>query len=291
MATGITSWTLADQLPSLALAIISIFLVWHLISRLFQDQKQAKVWAKLEKVGVPRRGIFPWTRAIVRSILSIAQNAHDGYDKICKAQDRPFALPTMWTGGAVVVLPPSLLPLLNRPDSELSGFKALIDAIQLPYMISDRDIYENVIHFDVVRKKLTRKDVVDSLAPVTAEEIDVAFRKSWGTSEQWISVNGWDACGRIITRAALRIMIGLPLCRDEALLEQSRLYANSLFASTAIINCLPPLVRPLVGPLLAIRVKYYQTRCQKLLVPFVEKRIRMWKEHKEEGNVPVCAKF
>ncbi|KAF4633292.1 hypothetical protein G7Y89_g4832 [Cudoniella acicularis] len=290
------SWRQVDQLPLLALAIIGIIFIRRLLSTLFQDRDQAQVWAKLETVNVPSSGIFSWTRAVVGSILSIAQNTHDGYEKICKVKDRPFVLPTMWTGGAVVVLPPSLLHLLNRPDSELSGFRALVETIQLPYMISDRDIYENVIHFDVIRKTLTKKDVIGSLAATTAEEVDVAFRESWGTAEQWTTVNGWDACGRIITRAALRILIGLPLCRDEMLLEQSRLYANSLFAGTAIINCLPPFVRPLVGSLLAVPAKYYQARCQRLLVPFVEKRIRMWKESKEGDNndflqwlIPKCA--
>jgi len=37
-----------------------------------------------------------------------------------RPKDLPFALPSMSARGAVVVLPPSLLFLLNRPNSELS---------------------------------------------------------------------------------------------------------------------------------------------------------------------------
>lgn len=284
--TAITmSWA---QLLSFGLSIVSIIFGWRLFSAVFQDQKHAKVWAKLDTVGLPSSGIFSWTRAIVASILQTRKNTHDGYNRICKAKDRPFALPTVWTGKAVVVLPPSLLHLLNMPDSEISGFNALLETVQLPYMISDRDIYENVLHFDVIRKKMAKKDFIGTLAGTTAEEIDTAFRKYWGTSEQWKTVNGWDACKSIITQTAMRIMVGLPLCRDEILLEQSTLYANAVFTGTGIINCFPPFTRPLIGPLLGLRAKYYQARCKKLLLPLVEERVRMWKERKEGDVLPVC---
>ncbi|KAJ8062110.1 hypothetical protein OCU04_008671 [Sclerotinia nivalis] len=274
-----------DQILLLALVLASIVLLRSFLNSLHQGKESAKVWNNLQVVGLPSTGIFSWTRALFASILSIPRNTHDGYERICKTQGRPFALPTMWMGTAVVVLPPSLLSLLNKPDSELSGFKALLDTIQLPYMISDRDIYENVIHFDVVRKKLTRKDV-GSLAVATAEEIDFAFRDSWGTSNEWKNVNGWDAAGRIITCAALRILIGLPFCRNGKLFEQSQLYANSLFAGTVIINCLPPSTRPFLAPLLALRAKYYQARCQKILEPYVEERIRQWEKHRAGDDQP-----
>jgi hypothetical protein len=274
------------QLPYLALVAVGVLLVHRILLAAFRHRD---VWAKLDTVGLPSWGLFKWTRAVTGSITSLKKNTHDGYKKFSKGLDRPFALPNMWTGGAVVVLPPSMLHLLNRPRDELSSFGALLETIQLPYMISDRDVYMNVIHFDVVRKNLTKKDV-GALASVTAEEVDVAFRECWGTHEQWMAMNGWDACGRVIARTALRILIGLPLCRNDDLLEQSRMYADSVFAGTVIINCLPPFMRPVIGPLVAIRAKYYQARCLKILVPFIEKRIQQWTEDKHGDNLPVCAK-
>jgi hypothetical protein len=97
-----------------------------------------------------------------------------------------------------------------------------------------------------------------------------------------------DACQRIVTRAAMRILIGLPYCRNEELLELSRLYANSVFAGTAIINCLPPLLRPVIGPLIGIRAKFYQQRCKRILLPLVEERIRLWNKDKQGQNLPAC---
>lgn len=81
----------------------------------------------------------------------------------------------MWTGKAIVVVPPSALHLTNRPDSELIAFWALCENIQLSYFISDSDVSENVIHFEVSRKDLTKRNVHRQLAP-TVEEITVRFR-------------------------------------------------------------------------------------------------------------------
>ncbi|OAG01871.1 putative Ent-kaurene oxidase [Paraphaeosphaeria sporulosa] len=140
------------------------------------------------------------------------------------------------------------------------------------------------------------------LAPVTAEETDLAFRDIWGTSTGWKTIKGWDECGRIISRASQRFLIGLPSSRNEAMLETSRLYANALLVGGAIINCFPPWMRCVVAPLIAIRARYFQARYVKMLVPVVEERIRQYEAglYKERDEVrkddflhrmiPMCAK-
>lgn len=280
-----------SQIIPLALAAVGLFLVQRLLSIQFRDKEKAEFWAKTDAVGVPSSGIFIWTRALLKSLTSTQKNTFDGYRRFSKAKGLPFQLPTLWNGGPVAVLPPSQLHLLNRPDSEVKAFDAQLETIQLPYMISDRDVYMNVIHFDVVRKHMISNKNVQALAVPTADEVDVAFRECWGSSTDWTTVNGWDACGRIVTRTATRILIGLPLCRDEVFFEQSRLFGDSVVMGTAMINCFPPLVRPLLGPLIALRAKYYEARCLKILVPFVEERIRRWKEGKEEEGAPVRLYF
>lgn len=135
----------------------------------------------------------------------------------------------------------------------------LIEAIQLPYIIADPDIYMNALHFDVVRRQMTKKHM-PFFASMTAEEIEAAFGDIWGTSREWTTINGWDTCGRIISRTAERMMLGLPHSRDERLLEASRLYANSVLLGGAVMNCFPPFLRGAAGPLIALRAKYYQRR-------------------------------
>lgn len=252
-----------------------------------KGQTGSSTYVELDAVGLPS-GPFRWTRAIASAIFSLRQNAHDGYVRFSK-QDRPFLLPNIMTGSAVVVLPPSQLHLTNRPDSEFLAFDALSENFQFQYMIGDPDIWKNVLQFEVVRRKFGREEIIAPFAPQTADELKLGFERAWGDDTKWTEVNGWDTCGRIITRAALKMMIGLPSCRDETLLEASRLFTNALIMAAGVINCFPPFVRPVLGPVLSMRAKYYQAKCQRILIPTVEERIRIWRDRKAIEDGPVCA--
>lgn len=223
------------------------------------------VWEKLDAVGASPQDCPPsFVLDVALSIVLTRKFAHEGYRKFSKALDRPYALPTPWVrGSSVMVLPPSKIPLLTRPDNtkdgEWTNLHGLIETTQLAYIIDDPNVYQNVLHFDVVRRKMALRDM-SRLAPVMADEIDHGFSEIWGTETEWNTVNGWEASGRIIARATQRCLIGLPLSRDTTMLETSRLYANALLVGGAIMNCFPPSIRWLVAPLVAIRARHFQAR-------------------------------
>ncbi|KAI5925843.1 hypothetical protein F4810DRAFT_708355 [Camillea tinctor] len=239
-----------------ALAVGSLLVLRLLLSR--DDPKKDELWNQLDKVGIPS-GLLPWTRAAFASWTALLRNTNEGYRKFCK-QGRPFALPTIWTGKAVV----------------------------LSYFIPDQEVIANVIHFEVSRKDLTKRNVDRQLAP-TAEEVDACFRTLWGVSTEWTTVNGWDRCGQIIARVALRTLLGFPICRDEELVKATQSFANNLFTAAAIINCMPPALRPILGPILALPTKHYRTRYRKIVVPVIKERIRLREEHEKtgEGELPL----
>lgn len=278
-------------LVSFASAVGLVIAVAYVLAPFSTTKAHSNLWKSLDVVGLHHRGVMPWARAVVGSILKTAQNTADGYQRFCKANNRPFALPTIWTGSAVVVLPPSLLYLLNRPDNELAAHRAQHETIQLPYMIADRDVYNNPIHFEVVRKTLAPKQVGGLAAPA-AEELDRAFRAYWegpedsGTDAKhgWVTLNNWNACGKVISRAAMRVLVGETLCQNQRLLDTTMRYADAVVMGTAMINCLPPSLRPWIAPLLALPAKYNQSRCLKLLVPVIEERIRVW-ERSKSGDI------
>lgn len=262
-----------------------------------QQQSDSDFWAKVDAVGVGRSGARPlsWALAMARSVVSMQSTVREGYYAFSKA-GKPFALPTMWAAnGALLVLPPSMLHLLNRPRDQLSSFDALLDNAQFQYLMTDRDVYANTIHFDVVRKDLA-PGKMGALAVVMAEEWPAAFRACWGVSGEGVVVNAWDSMVRIIARVALRIMVGLPGCRDEAYLEQSRLYANAVLVDACFINCVPPAIRPAVAPLIALRARYHQRKLMAMLVPLVEERMRQYRdvdgrEGKDDDDEPVSNYF
>ncbi|KAI1097618.1 cytochrome P450 [Jackrogersella minutella] len=276
-------FTKVDLSYIIALAVGGVLFLYLLIPR--DDPKKDDLWNKLDKVGVPS-GFLPWTRATLASCTALLRNTHEGYHKFCK-KGRPFALPSIWTGKAIVVVPLSALHLTNRPDNELIGYWALVDNIQLPYFIPDRNVIEHVIHFEVSRKDLTQRNVNRQLAP-TAEELENCFHDLWGDSTEWTTVNGWDMCGQIIARVALRTLLGFPICRDEELVKATRNFANGLFARAAIINCMPPALRPILAPILTWQTKRYRDRYRKIVVPVIKERIRLWEKHEktDEGELP-----
>lgn len=252
-----------------------------------KGQKRAQWRETFDVVGFPSGGAFRWTRALLHSLTSTRQNVLAGYERFSKGRRTPFAIPSIWTGDAMIVLPAEMLAVLRKPDNEVRSFKALTETLGLPYVISDSRVYTNTIHFDVVRKYMGESKDLDALAAVTADEIDAAFRDCWGVSEEWKSLNAWEDCGRIITRAATRILVGLPMCRNKKFEKQSRQFSEAVLAGSAIINCFPPCMRGLVGPLIGFRAKFYQSRCLKTLVPLVEERIRLWESSQKGDDIPV----
>ncbi|RYP12159.1 hypothetical protein DL765_007458 [Monosporascus sp. GIB2] len=280
-----------DGWPLVVLAAVGLFLLQSAASAVVRSNtKENALWAKLDTVDVASGGPFPWGRAIAVSIISTKTFVNEGYARFSKALGRPYALSTTWTGKAMVVVSPSQMhQLLTRPDkqadSEITNIPGLVETVQMPFVISDPNIYQNTIQFDVVRRKMTKKDM-RLFAPITEEEVGLAYEDIWGTSKEWKTINGWDACGQVIARTAQRILVGLPLGRDEKLLETSRLYANSVLLGGALMNCFPPFVRKFVGPIIALRARYYQARCVSMLEPIVNERLRIFSAPKQDEKEP-----
>ncbi|KAI1878224.1 uncharacterized protein JN550_000406 [Neoarthrinium moseri] len=172
-----------DQAPWLACSAVILLTLAALrfLPGYTPDQSQARLWQTLDAIG-PR--------------------ATEGYTKFCKAQNLPFILPSLWAGRAVVVLPPSLLPLLNRQNSELAAHGPQSDTIQLPYMMSDTDVYHNPIQYDVARRNRSRRDI-GAIAAATSEELHAAFLAFWvADGNEWAELNNWDACGIVLAKAS-----------------------------------------------------------------------------------------
>lgn len=190
-----------------------------------------------------------------------------------------------------MVVPPSQMhQLLTRPDkqvgSEITNIPGLVKTVQMPFVINDPDIYQNIIHFDVVRKKMAKKDM-QFFAPITDEEIGLAPKDIWGSPNECKTMNGWNACGQVIARTAQRVLIGLPLARDEKLLEASRLYANAVLLGGALINCFTPSLRKFFGPTIALRAIYSRARCVSILIPTITTPLRIFSAPKQDDRVPM----
>lgn len=274
---------------------VVLILVLLAVSRVKTSQAvQNPHLQKLATIGIRQNsnGPLTLTAGIFRSLFSTSKWVQYGYRRYSKApagqKSTAFGIPSMWTGSVMVVLPPSLLStVLSRPETELRAHRAQLDTIQFPYMMSDAEVYDNPIQFGLVRRHLSSQQAVHLLAAPTATELHAAFMAYWpnrgvphdtATSDKssgaWTTLNVWDACGKVLTRAVMLSLVGRPLCHDERLLHWVRLYASSVITGTGFINCLPPgFLRSTLGPLFGIRARQHQNRCLQVMVPVIEEAI------------------
>lgn len=85
-------------------------------------------------------------------------------------------------------------------------------------------------------------------------------------------------CGQLVARVALRTLLGYSACRNEEPVKATQLFANSLFTAV-VINCMPPFLRPVLAPLLALPTKRYRTRYRAIVVPLIIERTQHWAQH------------
>ncbi|KAM7187065.1 Cytochrome P450 [Naviculisporaceae sp. PSN 640] len=256
-------------------------------------QASTQLFAQVPTVGLAKCPRFlrafglQWPLTLLSSITNLTANTLHGFNTFSK-RDLPFILPTTWpTNSRLVILPPSQLhSIMNKPESELSGFWALIEHLMLHHFI-DIEVFDNLIHFEVSKKDLGRTNV-HRQASATVDEIERAFGDIWGRSSKvagdektekgWKTVNGWDACTRVIVRVGMRTLVGEEMCRDDNLLTQTALFSNAFFAGVAILHCTPEPLRWLVGAFVSLPTKWYGSRCRSVFIPLVKRRVELWKD-------------
>jgi hypothetical protein len=272
-------WSLQFLFIPLLSGISILAAYWQRKKR--RNPEVEKLWTTLPTVGLRKDswlGWFGWFHAILRSITSSSKNALEGYREFSR-HGKLFVMPS--TGcGAIVMLAPSQLNILDKSEHEVQAFHAQMESHQPRYTMDDQSVYENILHFDIVRNQLTKN--VAHFALMTEEELKVAFSESCHDTN-WTTVNAWDLCAKVIAQVGNRAYVGFPLCRDEALLDCSRRYATAVYTSAAVITTLPSFMRPVIGHIVAIPAQRYLRKCKQILVPYIQGRL----DHLHNGDVPV----
>jgi hypothetical protein len=166
-----------------------------------------------------------------------------------------------------------------------------METLQAKYTMGDRNLklFKNPIQFDVVRKHM--RSGVGFFAPETDDELRQVFEQSLKFDGEWKRVNVWQVCLQVVGRIANRAFVGLPLCRNEELLEQSTAYARVVYQGAILITALPTALMPVFGPLVGLVAKRHASKCTSILEPYVEERLRIQSSKgacEGTGTVPVC---
>lgn len=225
-------------------------------------------------------------------------NALDQFSK----QKRAFAVP-VFGSDPWIVLPPSVTrELLEKTDEEVDAEIIHDQQIQRYYTQGPLGyhITKNQFHHDVVRRQLTRK--LPLLTPAVYDELRLGFNAYWGQDcDNMKKVDIYRTCTKIVSRAANRVFAGSQLCmtfifqvhkgwadistgRNEDFLDHCRLYTEGVFRSAALINLLPKILRPVIGPLIALPNRKNRRVCMEICLPIVKDRLYHTVRKRDDPN-------
>ncbi|KAI9708934.1 MAG: hypothetical protein M1820_003628 [Bogoriella megaspora] len=92
---------------------------------------------------------------------------------------------------------------------------------------------------------------------------------------EWRSVDIHTLLRRIISRVASRLMLGLPHCRDEAMVSITESHTVAIFAVTLVLRRFPPMLHPLISLLVPHRWAIWRNvrGAKKIIRPILEKHL------------------
>ncbi|USW59314.1 Putative cytochrome P450 [Septoria linicola] len=189
--------------------------------------------------GLPNSRILPKLRASMRGMMVGRKAINEGYEKFSK-RDKPFILPGLhWN---TVVLPPSNTSwAASQPENILSGNAVLDETMGLDYLAHGPSA-DSARDFSVIRRDLTRQTA--KLAADVYEEIRLTIDAELGSNtNEDKEVGAMDLMRKIAFRAANRIFVGAPLCRQKSYEKRIERW-SSLYGICTIVMILA-IPRPL----------------------------------------------
>lgn len=125
----------------------------------------------------------------------------------------------------------------------------------------------------IVSRFLTRN--LGTAQADVADEIAASVDDAMGLeTEAWRDVQLVDTFKEIGDRSGVRALFGFALCRDQHFLRILTHYKTLMGIGIFLSGQLPPIVRPIVGLLLALPFRFCKARVIRALVPVIKERMR-----------------
>ncbi|KAK1225679.1 hypothetical protein PQX77_011371 [Marasmius sp. AFHP31] len=198
-----------------------------------------------------------------------------------------FKVPT-FDGWQVIVHGRGMLEDLKKAGEEdLSTLEAFADLIKSDYTLSPT-ILHNPYHIDVVRTPLTRN--INARFDEVCDEVAVAFDESLPAQKdgEWHSptndsLDPLTMVQNIVVRASNRLLVGLPLCRNEDWCKLNVQFTVEVNRDSILISLFPRFLHPIVGPLISTW-KANMRRAMRHLGEIVKEKLQMAEAGEERPN-------
>ena len=174
--------------------------------------------------------------------------------------------------------------MLEQPDQVLSTSSYHYDVLEGSYGFTHPHILEDPYHEHVVHKYLPRR--LGAMVPSMYGEVAKGFDDVWGMDTQkWKDVGVHDSLMLMIPRAVNRMLVGLPLCRNEDYLSNTAKFAMDVIATSSVyLRFTPQWLKPLLGPLITIPNRRHWRATTKYTLPIIEDRLAKHKRKQEDPD-------
>ncbi|KAH6989850.1 putative cytochrome P450 [Ilyonectria destructans] len=221
-------------------------------------------------IGVRKGDWFPLLQAKWRNFLDFKAAVNEAY-RLHKEQ--AVICPVLGMGN-VIILPASETQfVVDRPDHILNMHEHTIQSLQLDYTVMDPYLIHNPVHNKLIVTTLTNQ--IGNLVPDVSDETAWSFAQHWGTdTTEWKEVCVYSTMRKVIGSVTNRVFVGLPTCRDPALLDAGMAFAQDIPLASQVLRVFWKPVRAVVAPLVTLSNRIHTNRFYRLLKPEIERRLQ-----------------
>jgi hypothetical protein len=183
---------------------------------------------------------------------------------------RAFVVPAAPSHPQEIVVPRSQAAwMLELPDKVLSTKEAHRDALHNDYQFFGVD---DQFPIRTIHKHLTRNII--GIIPGLQEEVHGAIDATFGKdTENWKSLNLWEAWLGIVPRVTNRIIVGAPLCRNQEFLSSQVGFADDVVRNSILLDMFPRIFQPLVAPFVVLANWWHWRKSYLNAKPVLEQRL------------------
>ena len=257
---------------SRVLTCVSIYALLYLIVSFFRSPRFPK---GVEWVG-KGQGFF----AGLKSTRDWIQAGYDTYSKHGKV----FIVPGVLGSPPEVVMPPSQMQwMVDQPDNVLSTSAAHYEILSGDYNFISKSILQDPYHEHVVHRSIARH--LNDLIPELDDEVRQAVDDILGTDVdgEWKEVNIMEMLMRFIPRVTNRMLVGKPLCREPAYLDNMVNVTMDIVRNQLVLNLMPRVLAPILGRALSLANYYHFRKTARYSLPLIRQRLRDFEAHAGAG--------
>jgi len=205
------------------------------------------------------------------------------------ARGRAFKIstPARWI---VVATDPAVLKELGDADETVLSMQAAANERNSMEYILGSSIHSDPYHVKVISGTLTSH--IGAVLPEIVEEICLTFRENSNIGDEWTPIdNCSNLLSRCISATTNRILVGLPLCRDEEYLDCLMQLSRRMSRTGLFCYLAPRNLRFLIAKLLVHQGHALRTFLSKV-GPLIERRRAMLASRSDRWEAkPVCILF